>query len=121
MWCPDDLELQSYYDGELESPKMTAITVHIQNCPGCREKINQLQKIVALIQTALPVTPVPGESDIQTTPLGKRRFMFIAAAVLVILMVLGGWYFSQIQQTDLNPEAEIMMQYMVLHEEDCSE
>lgn len=121
MRCPGDLELQSFSDGELASPKMTAILAHIQNCPGCREKLNQLQKIVVLLQTTLPVAPVPSESGGRPQSFWKRRFMLTAAAALVILMLFGGWYYSQIQQADLNPEAEIMMQYMELHTEDCSE
>ena len=119
MRCPNNLELQSFSDGELTDSKRAMLTSHIENCPLCREKLNQLQEVVSLIQKVIPTAPVPIEAPIVPVLTMQRRIIVSAAAVILLLALSGSWFVKHYWQSDVTLEAEIMEQYITLYSEDC--
>ena len=44
VWCSDVMELaEDYVAGKLDAAVMAQVTAHIDDCPHCREKINELR------------------------------------------------------------------------------
>lgn len=57
MHCEDTLrQLDEYLDGSLPIDPHSAITRHLQYCPGCRRKYEQAQQLLLALHT-MPVAP----------------------------------------------------------------
>lgn len=133
MRCPNDLELQSYFDGEQELHKVNQLTKHISQCAICQDKLAAFSGVVTLLKVGFPdlSTPRVLSSPGKVTHLSRLTFsgefnifkksLTVAAAVIIIVGALSGtWYYKATQQSELSPEAEIMDQYMTIYNEDVT-
>jgi anti-sigma factor RsiW len=50
--CPDKQLLSAYCDGEVPSPWKEKITLHLEDCPACRDMVNQYQALGTVLGRA---------------------------------------------------------------------
>jgi len=50
--CPDTPVLSAYLDGEVEQPWSEGLRVHVSGCEDCRRRLEDLQKVHDLLNTA---------------------------------------------------------------------
>jgi len=76
MDCKEALPLMhEYLDGGLKGKEALALKEHLLACPACRQRLNQLEKVEALVQ-AWPKQEVPAgltERIMQALPPEKRK------------------------------------------------
>lgn len=72
---PDGLELQAYFDGELDPAQARAVQAHCETCPECRTELGALSEVSALLlSTPAPELPRPIWGEVR--PMGEAEFRF---------------------------------------------
>ncbi|MBN1940201.1 MAG: hypothetical protein JW843_11495 [Candidatus Aminicenantes bacterium] len=56
--CPDEIKKWSFLNGEMEADAAEAFSLHLRDCPACREEMEALRKTIVEIR-ALPVPDAP--------------------------------------------------------------
>lgn len=113
MRCPREIDLQSYHDEELNAFQRRRIANHLQRCPACRQKTEQLQWLTGMLHEVMAPVALP-----RFCP--KPRYLRLnkaAAAVLAVMLGLAGWWYSQSFRMEGQPsrDGELMEQYFMLH------
>ena len=118
MRCPEDLELQSLLDEELNPWRAGAIQRHLEACPNCQRKLTELQEVVSLLQRTIKTETLPNYGRTGFRP-GLPRFTAAAAVLLVMFSLASFWYLNYQRQSQISPEAELLLQqYLTLYKED---
>ncbi|WP_281884128.1 zf-HC2 domain-containing protein [Paenibacillus sp. YYML68] len=79
MKCNDALPLlHEYLDGVISGPDRSNLKEHLLSCAGCRQRLQQLEKVEAMIQAWSPPDVPEGLSEriMQALPPAKRRSAF---------------------------------------------
>ncbi len=74
--CYEEGILQAYIDDQLDSAQWWEVTRHLENCPSCRQKLDELRANDIFIRQCLSVFPVetanntPGRTRLSLVPAG---------------------------------------------------
>lgn len=121
MRCPDQFELQSYLDKELDPRREMVIRRHVAQCLECRVTLSELNEVVSLLQEAIPVVPCPQVNTPKRISPLRKATMAAAAVLLLVLTVSGFWVYNNDQTArDWSPETELMDQYITIFSEDIA-
>jgi anti-sigma factor (TIGR02949 family) len=61
MACAEDLQVQAYFDGELDRVTAAAIEQHLATCEECRELLQELHQVRTLMREKVPKTVIPAQ------------------------------------------------------------
>jgi anti-sigma factor RsiW len=113
MECPKALPLMhEYLDGGLNGPDTLSLKEHLIGCPSCRQRLNQLEKVEALIH-ASPRQNVPSGLTyrvMQMLPPVQRKSIWkqwfrshpaASVAAVFTLVMLGSFLSSWNQDSEL--------------------
>ena len=75
-WHPEEIELSSYLDGELELQRRRQIASHLESCPDCRNELNRLTTVFSQLEN-LPDATI--EKDLSRHVLAVIRNQSAAA------------------------------------------
>jgi anti-sigma factor RsiW len=117
MSCPNEKELQSYFDHELNPRQTRRIRRHLAGCAECRSKVAQYGWVVNTLQQILGrVSDRPEPPHASNRPAFGWERMVLAAA-LMALIGFSGWRFSVWKnQSVITPQdEELTEQYLSLH------
>jgi hypothetical protein len=120
MRCPDDIELQSFFDGELFLKRTYQIEKHVSQCLACQQKVAGLDEVVLLLKKGLPDVAVPRLSTYQAENTFMKKLACVAAVIIIIGTVSGSLFYHANRRVEWNPEMEIMDQYITLYIETSS-
>ena len=119
MRCPNNLELQSFFDGELSLKRADQIEKHTRECLTCQQTVTEFTEVVSLFKKGLPNVSVPRLSSCRRVVAFQIKWALTAAAIIIIGHAGSLIYHTQ-QQAKWSPETEIMEQYVILHNEASS-
>jgi anti-sigma factor RsiW len=113
MECQKALPLMhEYLDSGLSGPEALSLKEHLIGCPSCRGRLNQLEKVEALVQ-AWPRETVPSgltERVMQALPPVKRKSVWqqwfrshpgASVAAVFVLVMMGSFLSSWNRDTEL--------------------
>jgi hypothetical protein len=120
MRCPNNFELQSFFDGEISLKRAYQIEKHNRECPACQQKVAEYTAVVSLFKKGLSNVTVPRLSLYRYKFTLQRKLAWIAAVIIIIGTISGSLFYHTKQQTEWSPETEIMEQYVILHNEASS-
>ncbi|PZE19533.1 zf-HC2 domain-containing protein [Paenibacillus xerothermodurans] len=115
MQCQEALPLMhEYLDGSLSRPEALELKKHLVACPSCRERLNELEKMEALIQAAPRPTVPDGltERIMQALPPAQQKHGWgrwfrshpAASVAVVFALVMLGSFMSA-----WNADSELMV------------
>ncbi|MGG3451070.1 anti-sigma factor family protein [Domibacillus aminovorans] len=110
--CPKQIVhyMHEYLDGEIENDAKEELKFHIETCEDCKRHYLELKKTIALVQSASHIAAPAGFTarvmallPRETKKFGVERWLrnhpfFTAAALFLLLM--GGGFFSMLEQAD---------------------
>lgn len=120
MRCPNDLELQSLFDGELAPSRAGLIQKHASGCPICRQKYAEFGRLTELLHQAFPPESIPMVSNAVSPWLKIRPLTLAAAAVTIVVLAVSSFvYYDHYRwgQNEWNRESELLDQYVAIYNE----
>ena len=117
MGCPNSLELQSYIDAELNSYRAKIVADHIRICPDCQRLVSQLEQVKSLFKKIRSEEAIPALSVKSTNWFRSKLAAGAAAAVIVLVMSLSGFWYNFHRPENSSPDSELVQEYIVLHNE----
>jgi len=97
--------LSGYLDRRLNSEEATRVEGHLKTCPGCREELESLRAIVALLHRLPEVAPSRSFAVAPVRPLPGRRALpalrfATAGVVLLLVLAFAADQTNQFQRSD---------------------
>jgi hypothetical protein len=92
MTCDKAVQVQAYYDGELDAPARAALEAHLQSCAPCSDLLADLRGMSLMIaQAPMPGMPLSSlsryygawESNLQRGVMRITGWLTAAAAILL--------------------------------------
>jgi anti-sigma factor RsiW len=117
MSCPNEIELQCYFDHELNAWHSRRVRRHLDGCEACRKKVAQYGWVTDTLQKTLGrASNLPDEVLLSSCVRPRLVRMAIAAAFMVVIG-FWGWRFSVWKdQSAIAPQdEELTEQYLSLH------
>ena len=65
--------LQAYHDGELKGLRLRKVAEHLESCAACREELEQMQSLSALLQSSSTPEFTPGDRFVAQVALRLPR------------------------------------------------
>jgi len=114
MRCPDELDLQSMFDEELNRYQAYLIKKHVANCRNCASKLATLATVVNVINQELPKISLP---RVQVVNQWQKRSLVLTWTVTAIFVLLfgGGIFWQQCQSEAWSTEGELLDQYVTVY------
>jgi anti-sigma factor RsiW len=103
--CPNQLQIEAYYDGELSPEAAREIDAHLADCDSCRRELQHLRAMTQFVQS---FNPAPITRDVmarlheQVDALTQRdtlRFAKQLSSLAACLLVAAGVWFATTSQT----------------------
>ncbi len=114
MRCPDDLKLQSFFDGELKRIQQYFMTKHLAKCEACVNRLSELEAVVTRFNQELPKVKLPQVELIKPQKARLVRLTWVTAGVC-LLMITSGIIWHRQQQQSWSAEGELLDQYITVY------
>ncbi len=114
MFCPKEIILQSYADGELAVWRADRIRTHLRTCIPCRQKVDELNRLKSLFAQSFEPEIYPLSQAAPGRKNSRVWNIMAAAMVLVALACTGMWYQWHVTES-FQPELELIDEYLQIH------